>query len=88
MLKQASLTLAYLQHRTAGSFLTSYKAEVKITLPELNVMAHIFAPSYVTSPKSNYDVNFGRNLLREVGINLDFQNNYIGNQNTNAVDLL
>ena len=41
-------------------------------------MAHIFVPFYATSQKSNYDVIFGRYLLQELGINLDFQNNFIG----------
>ena len=59
----------------AGSFSTSCEVEVKLKLPELNVTAHIFAPFHVTSQKSNYDVIFGRDLLRELGINLDFQNN-------------
>ena len=59
----------------ARSFSTSCKAEVKIELPELN---HIFAPFHVTSQKSSYNVSFGRDLLRELGINLDFQNNVVG----------
>ena len=61
----------------AGSFSTSYKVEVKLKLPELNFTAHIFAPFHVTSQKSNYDAIFGRDLLRELGINLDFQNNFV-----------
>ena len=61
----------------AGSLLTLCKAEVKIKLPVLNFAAHIFAPFHVTSQKSNYDVIFGRDLLWELGINLDFQNNFI-----------
>ena len=62
----------------AGSFSTSCKAEVKIKLPELNITAHIFAPFHVSSQKSNYDVIFGRDLLRELGLNLDFQKNFVG----------
>ena len=61
----------------AGSFLTSYEVEVKLKLPELNFTAHIIAPFHVTSQISNYDAIFGRDLLRELGINLDFQNNFV-----------
>ena len=62
----------------AKSFSTSYKAEGKITLTKLNVTAHIFATFHVTSQKSYYNIIFGPDLLRELGINLDFQNNFIG----------
>ena len=61
-----------------GSFSTFCKAEVKIKLSELYVTVHIFASLHVTSQKSNYNVIFGRNLLRELGINLDFQNSFVG----------
>ena len=61
----------------AGSFLTSYKAEVKIKLPELNFTAHVFAPFHLTSQKDNYDFIFDQHLLRELEINLDFQNNFV-----------
>ena len=60
-----------------GSFLTSCEDEVKIKLPELNFTAHIFAPFHITSQKSNYIVIFGRDLLWKLGINLDFQNNFV-----------
>ena len=53
----------------AGSFLTLCKAEVKIKLSELNFMAHVFAPFHVTSQKSNYDVIYGQDLLRDLGTN-------------------
>ena len=56
---------------TTTVFSTLCKAEVKIKLPELNVTVHSFAPFHVSSQKSNYD------LLRELGINLDFQNNFL-----------
>ena len=52
----------------AGSFSTSCEAEIKIKLPELSTMAHIFAPFHVTSQKSIYNVIFGRDILREVAI--------------------
>ena len=63
----------------AGSLMTSCEAEVKIKLTELIFTAHVFAPFRITSQKSNYDVIFGRDLLRELEeINLDFQNNFVG----------
>ena len=61
-----------------GCFSTSQEAEITVKMPELNVMAHISAPSHVTTKKSNYDVNFNRDLFRELGIQLDLQNNIIG----------
>ena len=61
-----------------GSFSKLCKAEVKIKLPESNLMAHIFAQIHITSQKSNYDVIFGQDLLQELGINLGFQNNFVG----------
>ena len=62
----------------AGQVLSSCKAEVKIKLPELNVTAHIFVQSHITSQNNNYNITFGRDLLREPGIDLDFQNIFIG----------
>ena len=61
----------------AWSFLTSCEAEIKIKLPELHFTAQIFAPFHITSRKSNYNIIFGRDLLQEIGINLDFQNNFV-----------
>ena len=58
----------------AGYFSTLCKAEVKIKLPQLNLIAHTFASFHVTSQKSNYHVIF----LWELGRNLDFQNNFVG----------
>ena len=66
----------------AGSFLTLCEAGVKIKLPELNFKAHSFATFHVTNQKSNYVVMFGRDFLRELGINLDFQNNIVGGKET------
>ena len=64
--------------KLAGSFSTSREAEITLKMPELNVTAHISAPFHVTTKKSNCDVIFGRDLRRELGILLDFQNNFIG----------
>ena len=61
----------------AGSFTTSYESTINITLPELNPTAHISAKLFVTENKSNYDLIFGRDLLRELGISLDFENNIV-----------
>ena len=61
----------------AGSFSTSHEAEITLKIPELNVTAHISESLQVTTEKSNYDVFFGRDLLRELGIPLDFQNDFI-----------
>ena len=55
----------------------SCEAKVGIKHSELNTTAHIFAPFHVTNKRSNYDVIFGRDLLRELGISLDFQNNIL-----------
>ena len=62
----------------AGSFLTLWEVEAKIKLSELNFTAHSFATFQVTNPKSNYNVILGPNLLRELKINLDFQNKFEG----------
>ena len=62
----------------ARSFLTSFEAKVKIKFPELNEISHILAPFHVMNEKSNYNVIFGRDLLQELGISLDFQNNFVG----------
>ena len=61
----------------AESFSMSYEAEVKIKLPELYFTAHIFAPFYVTSQESIYNVIFGQDLLQEIGINLGFQKKFV-----------
>ena len=57
----------------AGSFLTLFKAEVKIKLPKLYFTAHIFVRFYVTSQKSNYDFIFGQDILEKLRMNLYFQ---------------
>ena len=52
-------------------------------LSEFYVTAHIYAPFHIASKTNNYDVIFGRDLLRELGILLDFQNYFIGWQDIN-----
>ena len=59
----------------AGTFNTSSLTELNIKLPELNHTAMITTEFHVTNAKSNYDLIFGRDLLRELGINLNFKNN-------------
>ena len=56
----------------------SHEARITLKILELNVTAHISAPFHVTTKKSNYNVIFGRNLLQEIGIQLDFKNTFIG----------
>jgi len=60
-----------------GAFSTSSLTELNIKLPELIHTAMITADFHVTNVKSNYDLIFGRDLLRELGINLNFKNNNI-----------
>ena len=47
---------------------------------ELNVTVHIFAPFYKSTKKC---VIFVRDLLWEIGINLNFKNNFKGWQDIN-----
>ena len=62
----------------AGSFSTSSEAEVEIKLPESYFMPHIFTPFHISSQKSDSDVIFGQDLLWELGINLEFQDIFVG----------
>ena len=55
----------------AGSFSTSCEAKITLNMTELNVTAHISVPFHVTTKKNNYNVIFGRDLLWELGIQLD-----------------
>ena len=54
------------------------EAKVQIKLPELNTTAHISVLFHVTDQNNNYHVIFGRDLLKELGISLDFQNDFLG----------
>ena len=56
----------------AGSFSTSCEAKINPKVSKLNIAAYIFAPFQVTTKNSNHDVNFGRDLLPELGIELEF----------------
>ena len=61
----------------AGLFAMMYKTEVNLKLPELFHTAHISAPFHVTKQDSTYDLIFGRDLLRELNIVLNFSNNTV-----------
>ena len=59
----------------AGAFKTKRLAEIKLKLPELSDSAEINVNCHFTKQKSNYDLILGREILRELGINLNFSNN-------------
>ena len=67
----------------AESYSTSRKAEITLKMPELHVTAQISAPFHVKTKKSNYNVIVDRDLLQELGIQLDFQNSFIEWRNVN-----
>ena len=67
----------------AASFSTLREAEITLKMPKLNVTALISAPFHVTTKKNYYNVIFGRDLLQELGIQLNFQNDFIGWQDIN-----
>ena len=60
-----------------GFFSTSREAEITFKMPKLNNTANVSTLFQVTTKKINYYVIFGRDLLQELGIQLDFQNNFI-----------
>ena len=57
----------------AGTFNTTHTCEATFKLPELNQSAKIKTKLHVTKMKGSYDVILGRDVLRELGIILDFQ---------------
>ena len=60
----------------AGTFKTTRRTEVKLKLPELSDTAEMSVCCHVSKQqKINYDLILGREILRELGINLDFSNN-------------
>ena len=58
----------------AGTFNTNQIVNINLKLPELNSTAEIKVEYHVTKNESNYDIIIGKNLLRELGIILDFAN--------------
>ena len=61
----------------AGTFNTNQILNINLKLPELNLMAEIKAEYHVTKNESNNDIIIGRNVLRELGIIVDFANHKI-----------
>ena len=59
----------------AGTFKTTRQSDVQLKLPELSDTAQMRVSCHVTKQKSNYDLILGREILRELGIKLDFSNN-------------
>ena len=59
----------------AGTFKTTRQSDVQLKLPELSDTAEMRVSCHVTKQKSNYDLILGREILRELGIKLDFSNN-------------
>ena len=59
-----------------GTFNTNQIVNINLKLPELNSTAEIKVECHVTKNESNCDIiMIGRNVLRELGIILDFANN-------------
>ena len=63
-----------------GYFSTSHEVKITFKISELNVTVHISASFHVKAKKGNYNVIFGRDLLQELKIQLDFQNNFVRRQ--------
>ena len=59
----------------AGTFKTTHLAEIRLKFPELSDSAEINVNCHVTKQKPNYDLILGPEILRELGINLNFSNN-------------
>ena len=73
----------------AGTFKMSDGRKIKIKLFKFNHVTHIVFDYHINYKKSNYDVIFGtRDILRNLGIYLDFQNTFIGWQNTRGLTKL
>ena len=61
----------------AGSFTTTSKCVVEFTLPELNPTAKIKQKLHVVPKMSKYDIILGRDVMQNLGINLDFEDKVI-----------
>ena len=57
----------------AGSFNTNEKCKIQFALPELWDTRVIEWTVHVTGQRSNYDMIIGRDVLSELGINLNFK---------------
>ena len=58
----------------AGTVTTSQKAQVQFILPELNESKSITHSIHFMDQPMNYDMIMGRDLLQELGININFKN--------------
>ena len=70
----------------AGTFNTNRKCKIKFQMPELNQSAVITQTVHVTDMNSTYDFIIGRDLLHELGINLDFKDKTV-RWNDNIIDM-
>ena len=61
----------------AGAFETKYKANIKFTLPEFHAKKLITWDTYITDQPMNYDLIIGRDLMKELGLIIDFKNESI-----------
>ena len=57
----------------AGSFQTNETCKIQFSLPELWDTRIVEWTAHVTNQKSNYDMIIGRDVLTELGINLNFK---------------
>eukprot|EP00957_Ditylum_brightwellii_P023324 1760926-Ditylum_brightwellii.AAC.1 len=53
------------------------KCKVTFGLPELNPTAYVECTMHITNHLGRYNIILGRDILRELGINLDFKENSI-----------
>ena len=72
--KKASTTV---WNTTNGPFETASKCCVEFMIPELSTTRRVTWDMHVTKQNMSYDLIIGRDLLRELGIVLDFKNNTI-----------
>ena len=61
----------------AGTFNTTFVAEIKSKLPELNHFADIFAKYHLINKLINYNLTLGGDKLHELGIIFNFKNKTI-----------
>ena len=62
---------------TSGTFSTTAKCRAEFILPELSTTKRIVWDFHVTKQKMSYDSIIGSDLLRELGIALDFSTDTI-----------
>ena len=56
----------------AGMFNTTHTCETKFKVPELNQSAEISKKLHVTQMNGRYDIILGQDVLRELGLIIDF----------------